>query len=125
MDLAYVLFNSSFMSFVTIVTSVMLIPILNYYFGLTPLPQLKEQLLTRVSNSLACYRQNCAAPSQPGQLILPETLKLLPLYSHCLLRSPAIMPSIDVSLCERECVCVYILYVCVCVCAFTWFDSVM
>jgi len=62
---------------------------------------LKEQLLTRVSNSLACYRQNCAAPSQPGQLILPETLKLLPLYSHCLLRSPALMPSIDVGFDER------------------------
>lgn len=63
---------------------------------------LKEQLLQRVSNSLACYRQNCAAPSQPGQLILPETLKLLPLYSHCLLRSPALMPSVEVSFDEKS-----------------------
>ena len=59
--------------------------------------QLKENLVNRVSNSLACYRQHCAAPSQPGQLILPETLKLLPLYCHCLLRSPALMPSLEVN----------------------------
>jgi len=64
--------------------------------------QLKENLVNRVSNSLACYRQHCAAPSQPGQLILPETLKLLPLYCHCLLRSPALMPSLEVGFDERS-----------------------
>lgn len=63
---------------------------------------LKEGLFTRVSASLACYRQNCSAPSQPGQLILPETLKLLPLYSHCLLRSPALLPSVEVGFDEKS-----------------------
>ena len=29
---------------------------------------------------LLSYRRNCAAHSSPGQLILPESLKLLPLY---------------------------------------------
>lgn len=39
---------------------------------------------------LATYRKHCANPSMPGQLILPECLKLLPLYANCVLRSDAV-----------------------------------
>ena len=39
---------------------------------------------------LATYRKHCANPSMPGQLILPECLKLLPLYMNCVLKSDAV-----------------------------------
>ena len=39
--------------------------------------------------ALLSYRTHCAASSAPGQLILPEALKLLPLYVSCITRLPA------------------------------------
>lgn len=38
---------------------------------------------------LHAYRKHCAANSSPGQLILPESLKLLPLYLSALFKTPA------------------------------------
>lgn len=39
---------------------------------------------------LACYRKHCTSTStSSGQLILPEGLKLLPVYMNCVLRSDA------------------------------------
>ena len=35
-------------------------------------------------------RKNCASPSSAGQLILPECMKLLPLYTNCLMKSDAL-----------------------------------
>lgn len=42
---------------------------------------------------LACYRKNCAQATTPGQLILPETLKLLPVYVSSLIKSDALTGS--------------------------------
>ncbi|RWS25995.1 transport Sec24C-like protein, partial [Leptotrombidium deliense] len=43
--------------------------------------QIKESLITRTVSILASYRRHCAQPgSSLGQLILPEALKLLPMY---------------------------------------------
>ena len=36
------------------------------------------------------HRKNCASPSSAGQLILPECMKLLPLYTNCLMKSDAL-----------------------------------
>ena len=36
------------------------------------------------------FRKNCASPSSAGQLILPECMKLLPLYTNCLMKSDAL-----------------------------------
>lgn len=36
------------------------------------------------------YRRFCASTSSPGQLILPESLKLMPLYTLGLIKSPAL-----------------------------------
>lgn len=52
--------------------------------------QVRESLISRSVRILACYRKLCANPSSPGQLILPECMKLLPLYVNCLLKSDAI-----------------------------------
>lgn len=49
----------------------------------------KDSIVARAAQMLANYRKNCASPSSAGQLILPECMKLLPLYVNCLLKSDA------------------------------------
>merc|ERR1719500_2532503 len=61
----------------------------------------KEHLITNCANILACYRKNCASPSSAGQLILPECMKLLPLYTNCLLKSDALAGGADVGCDDR------------------------
>jgi len=61
----------------------------------------KDALVSRCAQMLACYRKNCASPSSAGQLILPECMKLLPLYANCLLKSDAISGGSDTSLDDR------------------------
>jgi protein transport protein SEC24 len=55
----------------------------------------REKLFNRCAQILACYRKNVASPTSPGQLILPEQMKLLPLYINCLVRSDALMGGPD------------------------------
>jgi protein transport protein SEC24 len=55
----------------------------------------KEWLIANCAQILACYRKNCASPSSAGQLILPECMKLLPLYTNCLLKSDALCGAAD------------------------------
>ena len=52
--------------------------------------QVREHIMNEVSQILACYRKNCANPSSAGQLVLPECMKLLPLYANCVIKSDAI-----------------------------------
>ena len=40
---------------------------------------------------LACYRKQCSSQSPAGQLILPESLKLLPMYTNCILKSDCLL----------------------------------
>lgn len=47
----------------------------------TPLSQVREQVTNLCINILHSYRKFCATVSSSGQLILPEALKLLPLYT--------------------------------------------
>ncbi|XP_058195522.1 protein transport protein SEC24 C isoform X2 [Rhododendron vialii] len=47
----------------------------------SPLPQVREQVTNLCINILHSYRKFCATVSSAGQLILPEALKLLPLYT--------------------------------------------
>ncbi|KAI5639047.1 sec23/Sec24 helical domain-containing protein [Phthorimaea operculella] len=55
-----------------------------------PPRQIREGLSQRCARSLAAYRRHCASPSSAGQLVLPESMKLLPLYTSCMLRCDAI-----------------------------------
>ncbi|KAL2492176.1 Protein transport protein Sec24-like [Abeliophyllum distichum] len=52
-----------------------------------PLAQVREQATNVCINILHSYRKFCATASSSGQLILPEALKLLPLYTLALLKS--------------------------------------
>uniref|UniRef100_A0A453K5L5 Sec23/Sec24 trunk domain-containing protein n=1 Tax=Aegilops tauschii subsp. strangulata TaxID=200361 RepID=A0A453K5L5_AEGTS len=45
------------------------------------LSQVRDQVTSTCINILQSYRQYCASVSSSGQLILPEALKLLPLYT--------------------------------------------
>lgn len=47
----------------------------------SPLSQVREQATNLCINILLSYRKFCATVSSSGQLILPEALKLLPLYT--------------------------------------------
>lgn len=73
--------------------------------------QVKEQFVTRTATVLACYRKNCASPSAAGQLILPELLKLLPLYVNCLSRCEALSGGHDIT-CDERALHIYHLSTC-------------
>jgi protein transport protein SEC24 len=62
----------------------------------------KDNIVTRAAQILATYRKNCASPSSAGQLILPECMKLLPLYVNCLLKSDALSGGSDMTLDDRS-----------------------
>lgn len=49
----------------------------------------REAIQKGTVDCLLSYRKNCATASSPGQLILPESLRLLPLYSNALMKCPA------------------------------------
>ncbi|XP_037294695.1 protein transport protein Sec24D isoform X1 [Manduca sexta] len=63
----------------------------------------REALSARCARSLAAYRRHCASPSPAGQLVLPESMKLLPLYTNCLLRSDAVAGGPDITCDDRSC----------------------
>lgn len=54
------------------------------------LQDLRHYLTDRCAKILLAYKKNCAASSGPQQLILPESFKLLPLYTLCINKSKAI-----------------------------------
>jgi len=53
------------------------------------LTKLRLGLIATCTDVLHAYRKNCASNPSPGQLILPESLKLLPLYCLGSLKHPA------------------------------------
>ncbi|TVU25461.1 hypothetical protein EJB05_27957, partial [Eragrostis curvula] len=53
----------------------------------SPLPHIRDEATNTCINILQSYRKHCASVSSSGQLILPEALKLLPLYTLALIKS--------------------------------------
>ncbi|XP_041830660.1 protein transport protein Sec24C isoform X2 [Melanotaenia boesemani] len=66
-----------------------------------PTKAVRDTLVNQCAQILACYRKNCSSPSSAGQLILPECMKLLPVYLNCVLKSDVLLPGADVSLDDR------------------------
>lgn len=55
-----------------------------------PVPQIRDSITAQTVSILYAYRKHCATSSSAGQLILPEALKLLPLYMLALAKSPGL-----------------------------------
>lgn len=52
--------------------------------------EMREALASRCSQFLATYREKCSEGAPLGQLILPESLKLMPLYVNSIMKNDAI-----------------------------------
>jgi len=63
---------------------------------------IRDNIINQAANMLACYRKNCAQATTPGQLILPETLKLLPVYVSSLIKSDALTGTQTVTTDDRS-----------------------
>ncbi|XP_062991447.1 protein transport protein Sec24D [Elgaria multicarinata webbii] len=66
-----------------------------------PLKTVREILVNQTARMLACYRKNCASPSAVSQLILPDAMKVLPVYMNCLLKSCVLMGKPEIPTDER------------------------
>ncbi|KAM6265860.1 protein transport protein Sec24C isoform 3-T3 [Porphyrio hochstetteri] len=67
----------------------------------SPVKTVRDALINQCAQILACYRKNCASPSSSGQLILPECMKLLPVYLNCVLKSDVLQPGPEVTTDDR------------------------
>lgn len=65
------------------------------------LSSVRASLIDKCVDVLAAYRKHCASTTSPGQLILPESLKLLPIYCLALTKQPLLRASTDTSVDER------------------------
>ncbi|CAF1314310.1 unnamed protein product [Adineta steineri] len=63
---------------------------------------IRDNIITQAANMLACYRKNCAQATTAGQLILPETLKLLPVYVTSLIKCDALTGTQTVTTDDRS-----------------------
>ncbi|VDP65063.1 unnamed protein product, partial [Schistosoma mattheei] len=59
--------------------------------------QVMDDLTTRAANTLAAYRRHCACGpndvnSNPSELVLPQNMKVFPLYIQCLMKTEAFSP---------------------------------
>lgn len=67
-----------------------------------PSKTVRDTLINQCAQILACYRKNCASPSSAGQLILPECMKLIPVYLNCVLKSDVLQPAADIGTDDRS-----------------------
>ena len=71
----------------------------NYVFGGSRgTNNIRQRLIDICMDILLNYRQLCSPDSPKGQLILPESLKALPLYTLCILKHPCYMQNATVDM---------------------------
>ncbi|EJW80731.1 hypothetical protein WUBG_08360, partial [Wuchereria bancrofti] len=63
--------------------------------------EVREAVNARCAQMLATYREKCSEQAPLGQLILPECLKLLPLFANCILKNDALSGSNDMTVDDR------------------------
>ncbi|KAK2899740.1 protein transport protein Sec24D isoform X1 [Channa argus] len=66
-----------------------------------PLKNVRDILVNQTAHMLACYRKNCASPSAASQLILPDAMKVFPVYINSLMKTAPLMGSSDLSTDDR------------------------
>ncbi|KAI7817471.1 Sec23/Sec24 trunk domain-containing protein [Gamsiella multidivaricata] len=62
-----------------------------------PLNEVRVALTEKCVKILSAYRRNCASSTAPGQLILPESFKLFPLYTLAMLKSKTLRMGRDIN----------------------------
>lgn len=67
-----------------------------------PYSKLREDLIAQFCQVLAVYRKEVALPTSPGQLILPECMKLVPAYINSLLKFDGIASTHEISTDDRS-----------------------
>ncbi|KAF9434857.1 COPII coat Sec23p-Sfb3p heterodimer component [Entomortierella beljakovae] len=63
-----------------------------------PLNEVREALTEKCVKILSAYRRNCASTTGAGQLILPESFKLFPLYTLGMLKSKILRAGRDINI---------------------------
>lgn len=63
--------------------------------------EMRDDVVSRCSHILASYRERCSENSPLGQLILPEGLKLLPLFGNCIIKSEALNGGSEIAVDDR------------------------
>ncbi|XP_063043030.1 protein transport protein Sec24D [Engraulis encrasicolus] len=67
-----------------------------------PVKTVREILVNQTAHMLACYRKNCASPSAASQLILPDAMKVLPVYMCSLLKTSPLVGSSELQTDDRS-----------------------
>ncbi|XP_017569438.1 protein transport protein Sec24D [Pygocentrus nattereri] len=67
-----------------------------------PVKTVREILVKQTAHMLACYRKHCASPSAASQLILPDAMKVFPVYMNSLMKTPVLVGSAELSTDERN-----------------------
>ncbi|XP_064796634.1 LOW QUALITY PROTEIN: protein transport protein Sec24D-like [Oncorhynchus masou masou] len=66
-----------------------------------PLKTVREILVNQTAHMLACYRKNCSSPSAASQLILPDAMKVFPVYLNSLMKTGPLVGSAELSTDDR------------------------
>ncbi|CAL9694912.1 unnamed protein product [Knipowitschia caucasica] len=66
-----------------------------------PVKSVREILVNQTAHMLACYRKNCASASVASQLILPDTMKVFPVYMNSLMKSAPLVASTELPTDDR------------------------
>ncbi|XP_030017999.1 protein transport protein Sec24D isoform X2 [Sphaeramia orbicularis] len=66
-----------------------------------PIKNVREILINQTAHMLACYRKNCASPSAASQLILPDAMKVFPVYMNSLMKTAPLVGNTELSTDDR------------------------
>ncbi|VDN53026.1 unnamed protein product [Dracunculus medinensis] len=64
--------------------------------------EMRDAITHRCAQMLATYREKCNEQVPVGQLILPESLKLLPLFGNCIIKNDAVSGGNDMTVDDRS-----------------------
>ncbi|KAM4564851.1 protein transport protein Sec24D isoform 1-T2 [Fundulus diaphanus] len=66
-----------------------------------PVKNVRDILVNQTAHMLACYRKNCATPSAASQLILPDSMKVFPVYMNSLIKTAPLVGSAELCTDDR------------------------
>uniref|UniRef100_A0A8C5IBB4 Protein transport protein Sec24D n=1 Tax=Gouania willdenowi TaxID=441366 RepID=A0A8C5IBB4_GOUWI len=66
-----------------------------------PIKTVREILVSQTAHMLACYKKNCAGPSAASQLILPDAMKVFPVYMNSLMKTAPLVGSTELPTDDR------------------------